>query len=242
MIDLVAHRGASSEEPENTLSAFKRAIEIGVDFIELDVHLSKDQVPVVIHDSTLCRTTDAAKGTSVRDTSAKELKQFDAGSWFKGERTDETVPTLEEVLELPLDGVGLMLELKDDVENDLSEAVARLLDRHKPKNILIASFSRDTLSYFVRKRREQPLIALVEKREEVPLLKKLPLKHWAVDHSLFGDATFEGELFDVEKLWAFTVNDPHTALKLLAFGVEGIITNHPRALKELAKSPTTRFY
>lgn len=234
MVELVAHRGASFEEPENTLSAFKRAIEIGVDFIELDVHLSKDGIPVVIHDATLSRTTDAKTLASVRDLSLIELKKLDAGAWFKGKKTSETIPTLEEVLKLPLNGTGLMIEIKEDINYDLSQAVIRLLNIYKPKKTLIASFSQETLAYFIREMPSQPLIGLAEKQEEMSLLKELPLRHWAIDHELFhGD--IQSEIFDIEKLWSFTVNDPKTAVKLLSLGVHGIITNHPQKLKTLPR-------
>lgn len=233
MMQLVAHRGASFEEPENTLSAFKRALEIGVDFIELDVHLSKDGVPVVIHDATLSRTTDANGDIYVRETSLKELKQFDAGAWFKGKKTEEKIPTLEEVFHLPLNDVGLMIELKDDVENDLSRAVMRLLKLYKPQKTYIASFSKETLSYFMQKMPEQPLIGLAESQEEINLLKELSLNHLAIDHSLFHDEAFQSESTPYQKLWSFTVNDKRTAIRLLVLGVEGIITNHPLALKPL---------
>lgn len=88
-VGVVAHRGVSAEEPENTMRSFRRAAEVGCDLIEFDVHLSRDDVPVVIHDDTLDRTTNG-RGF-VRDRTVAELRTLDAGH---GER----VPSLEEVV------------------------------------------------------------------------------------------------------------------------------------------------
>ncbi len=95
----VAHRGFSGIAPENTLAAFKLAIDqLFVRWIELDVQLSKDGVPVVIHDFTLERTTN---GTGrVKDTDWKELKRLDAGGWKSAEYQGERIPTLAQVLDL----------------------------------------------------------------------------------------------------------------------------------------------
>jgi len=95
----VAHRGWSGRAPENTLAAFRLATSIPqVHWIELDVHLSRDKVPVVIHDPTLKRTT-GIKGR-VSAYTAKQLGAMDAGSWFSPKFAQEGIPTLDQVLEL----------------------------------------------------------------------------------------------------------------------------------------------
>jgi glycerophosphoryl diester phosphodiesterase len=101
---IIGHRGAPALEPENTLLSIKKAIEIGVDAVEIDVHLSKDKEIVIIHDSTLDRTTN---GTGpVGNYTLSELKKYDAG---KG----ETIPTLQDVIDL-IDGkIKLLIELKE---------------------------------------------------------------------------------------------------------------------------------
>jgi glycerophosphoryl diester phosphodiesterase len=103
MIHNIAHRGASAYEPENTLRAFDRAIEMGATMLELDVHLSQDGHPVIIHDADLSRT---ASGTGrVVDMTLDQIKRFDVG---QGER----VPTLSEVIELVRGRAELYIELK----------------------------------------------------------------------------------------------------------------------------------
>jgi glycerophosphoryl diester phosphodiesterase len=103
MIHNIAHRGASAYEPENTLRAFERAIEMGATMLEVDVHLTHDGHPVVIHDADLSRTTKGAG--RVRDTTLEQIKKLDAG---KGER----IPTLAEVIDLARGRAELYIELK----------------------------------------------------------------------------------------------------------------------------------
>src|SRR5881275_3461624 len=108
---LGGHRGNADECPENTLTSFRSAIELGVDVIELDVHRSEDGALPVIHDHLLDRTTDGSG--LVRDYTMAELKRLDAGSWknprFKGER----IPSLDEVLALAKGQVGVAIEIKN---------------------------------------------------------------------------------------------------------------------------------
>lgn len=115
MIHNIAHRGASAYEPENTLRAFERAIELGATMLELDVHLSQDGHPVVIHDADLSRTTDGIGRVAV--LSLAQIKRFDAG-------LGEQVPALIEVIELARGRAQLYIELKGQ---DTSEPVVKTL-------------------------------------------------------------------------------------------------------------------
>ncbi|GIX06592.1 MAG: glycerophosphoryl diester phosphodiesterase [Candidatus Poribacteria bacterium] len=125
----IAHRGASAYEPENTLRAFRRALELGADGIELDVHLSQDGHPVVIHDASVEKTTDG-KGL-VAEMSLEELRRLDAG---KGER----IPTLEEVLHEFGGHCLLLIELKGE---GTPQAVVETVRRHRLENwVILSSF------------------------------------------------------------------------------------------------------
>ena len=112
-IPVAAHRGNSKYFPENTLCAFRSAIELGVDMVEFDLHMTKDGVLIVMHDHMVDRTTD---GTGlIREKTLAEIKALDAGSW-KGEAfTGERVPTFKEFLELFKDQKDMLfnIELKD---------------------------------------------------------------------------------------------------------------------------------
>ena len=109
---VIAHRGFSGAAPENTLAAFKKAMEVDSDMMELDVRFSKDGQVVVMHDDTLDRTTNG-RG-KVSDYTLKELKQFDAGSWFAPQFAGEQIPTLVEVLEFAKGRIPVNFEIKDE--------------------------------------------------------------------------------------------------------------------------------
>ena len=111
---VVAHRGASGHAPENTLAAFRRAVELGARFIETDLQLSRDARFVAIHDDTLDRTT-TGRG-AVKDFTLPELRELDAGSWFAPKFAGERIPTLKEVLEFARKAdVALFLEVKAEI-------------------------------------------------------------------------------------------------------------------------------
>ena len=117
----IAHRGASSYAPENTFAAYDRALAIGVDHVELDVHFSKDGHIVVIHDDTVDRTTDGS-GAVVEHTLA-ELRSFDAGSWFAPQYAGERIRALGEVLEHYKDRLHFHVEIK--ARQNVAEGLAR---------------------------------------------------------------------------------------------------------------------
>ncbi len=107
---VVAHRGASGDAPENTLAAVSRALELGADWIELDVRLSADGRAVLVHDADVERTSD---GTGlVAELDFATLRELDVGSWFDARFADERVPSVEETAALAGDAAGLMLDLK----------------------------------------------------------------------------------------------------------------------------------
>ena len=152
---LYAHRGASAEAPENTLAAFRRALEVGADGIELDVHLSADGVPVVIHDDTLERTTDGSGPVAAQSRAG--LARLDAGAWFAPEFSGEELPTLQATLLLLAGRLRLNLEVK---AARAGMAVFDLL-RHFPQaDAVISSFDYGLLARLRRSAPELPLAVL----------------------------------------------------------------------------------
>jgi glycerophosphoryl diester phosphodiesterase len=110
---LIAHRGVSAKAPENTLAAFELALSTsGIDMIELDVRLTRDEEVIVLHDRTLQRTTTG--NGRVRDYTVRELKQYDAGSWFHPRFAAQRLPTLREVIEHVRGRCWLDVEIKSD--------------------------------------------------------------------------------------------------------------------------------
>lgn len=133
---IVAHRGFSAAAPENTISAFRKAIELHAEYIECDVRRSADGELVVIHDSAVDRTTNGSG--LVREKTVSELKRLDAGSWFSKEFFGERIPTLDEVLDLVKGKSKLIIELK---EEGLADATVELIvSREMCGEVIIASF------------------------------------------------------------------------------------------------------
>ena len=134
MIYVVGHRGAAGVEPENTLRGFRYALELGVDYTECDVHLTKDNHLIVMHDETVDRTTNCTG--AIRNLTFAEIRSLDAG---KGER----VPTLAEVLEVVKDKAILLIELKGEgVEEQAVQTVKKM---QMDKQVIFTSFHLDRI-------------------------------------------------------------------------------------------------
>lgn len=144
---IVAHRGWSGLAPENTLAAIQLAVaHPQIEMIEIDVQLSRDGIPVVIHDYTLDRTTDGAG--LVSEHTLEELKRLDAGSWFHPEFAQERIPTLEEVLEMNNNRKLLNIELKraGDLSPQLEQRVVHLLRQYTSENrVIMTSFNHEAI-------------------------------------------------------------------------------------------------
>lgn len=148
-VDNIAHRGATGYAPENTIAGFDLAVDMKADYIEIDVQRSKDGELVVIHDTTVDRTTD---GTGkVGDLTFDYLRSLDAGIW-KGEQfAGEPIPTFEEILDRYHGKVGILIELKapelyPGIENQVADALkARNLDKPQNEKIIIQSFNFDSM-------------------------------------------------------------------------------------------------
>lgn len=119
----IAHRGINKFAPENTLLAIKKAIEMGFDYVELDVNFSKDGLPVVIHDNSLKRTT--GKEGNVGDFTLEELKNFDAGCWKDKKFCGEKIPSLSDALKIMQGKIKLYLDLKQPPKKSLVKVLKK---------------------------------------------------------------------------------------------------------------------
>ena len=165
------HRGYSAKYPENTLLAFKKAIEAGADGVELDVWLTKDGEVVVIHDETVDRVSSGSG--KVKEMTLDELRSLDCGN---GER----IPTLEEVFEtLPEDAI-VNVELKD---LEAVKKTAELIKANNPERILVSSFNLDALREYREHDKETKLGILVENEETLARLPQLmaELRPWSLN-------------------------------------------------------------
>ena len=226
----IAHRGASGNAPENTLAAFKKAIEIGVDAVELDLHGTADGEVVAIHDPSLDRTTNL-RG-NVNQTTLETIKHADAGGWFASEFADESVPTLAEALECLGKRAIAVLEIKDPL---ISEAVvAKIHEIHTPDLTVIISFHTAILQAVRSLAPRIPTGWLIGNQNNhaspVQLCQQLgklgsPLLN--VNHQLItAEFAYEVRRRGIT-LWCWTVDDLNRMREMKALGVQGITSNHP---------------
>ncbi|MCI9405556.1 MAG: glycerophosphodiester phosphodiesterase [Oscillospiraceae bacterium] len=239
MTENFAHRGFSAAYPENTMAAFQKAEEAGCGGIEMDLHLSADGVPVIIHDETLERTTGAAGW--VGDTSFAQLRRLDASYRFAGKVQGNRIPALEEVLEWCRGtGLRLNLELKTNVreypgiEQKAVELVARM---GMEERVIFSSFNHYTLLRLKEIAPSIPCGALVESWIVGfgGYLQGLGLE---CAHPLYSYLT-EENLADLKRrglrVHTWTVNQPEQMRRLIRLGTDILITNHPDVLAGLLR-------
>jgi len=145
---VIGHRGAAAYAPENTLESIHTAADIGVEWVELDVKLTKDSVPIIFHDDTLDRTTNGSG--LVADTDYEDIKQLEAGSWYAESFTGIKIPTLEETIEVLINlNLGLNLEIKPcpGREKETAEITLDVLSQYwdDHERLLISSFQHVSL-------------------------------------------------------------------------------------------------
>ena len=230
---LIAHRGASADAPESTIAAFELALEHGADGLELDVHLSADGQPVVIHDFTLERTTDGAG--PVGALRVRELKRLDAGGWHDRRFHGQRIQTLQEVLERFRDRTRFWLELKGGpaLYPGLEERVVSTIEIYDVVDrVVVQSFDPAAILEVRTLNREIRVGAVVTRAPLDPALL-VPGSVDAVCPALAAcSAGLVGEVRQAGlgcHVW--TVNEPAQVDRLVGWGVSGIITDRPGALR-----------
>lgn len=237
----IAHRGASFDAPENTLSAIRLAWQQNADAVEIDVRLSKDGVIILMHDESTLRT--AGHDSPVGQQLLAQLKSLDAGVWKGSQFAGEKIPTLQEVLaELP-DGKELVVEIKEK-QPEIVSILKRDIEASKvlPSQITLICFD---FSIAKLCKLQMPTLkvlplygqAQADKIEELLLfcqenqLDGLDLYHSsAIDRELTDRLRAQNLL-----LYLWTVNDAETARRLAKNGVDGITTDRPGWLREEIK-------
>ncbi len=225
MIKIIGHRGAPAEEPENTLSSLRRALDLGAAAVELDVQLTRDGRLAVIHDETLDRTTNG-RG-AVRDRTLAELKQLDAG---KG----EPIPSLEEVLELVQGRGRLLVELKQPeaapallkfFRKNRAFEVARVISFwHPAVQALKAAEPRLKTGILLVGRPADPAALAHAARADT-----LVLNYRYLDRDLVA-AAHRQEL----RVIAWNIDDPEILPTYLELNLDAICTNRPREIIAVA--------
>ena len=219
MIWVIAHRGASAEERENTLPAFERAIELGADFVELDVQVASDGTPVVFHDLDLARLTPL-RGP-VRRRTAAELREHG-------------IPTLEEVVELTRGRIGVMAELKGVYRDRRHDPVGRAVSLLSEDDVLL-SYARRAL---LEARRRRPGIRLMQHVGYGVSIRAAAGYAWAVgfhDRRVTQRGIERARRLGLRTA-VYTVNDVERVRTLAALGVDGVFTDCPGRVREALRS------
>ena len=243
---IIAHRGASGYAPEHTMESYKLAKELGADYLEIDLQMTKDGQLVAMHDSSVDRTTDGEG--KVSSLTLEELKKLDAGSWFNEQNPDykeavfvgETVPSLEEIFEEFGHGVNYYIETKEpDKNTEMEQKLVSLLETYgfldrdvKYGKIVIQSFSEESLKTIHELEPALPLVKLQndEEVEEMSFDRFKEISEYAVavgpPYSTIDEQYVKDASVARLKVYPFTVNNLSEAEKLKKWGVSGVFTNY----------------
>lgn len=232
---IFAHRGASQLAPENTMPAFKLAYELGAEGIETDVHLTKDQVPVLIHDEHLKRTTNG--NGYIKDYTFNELTQLDTGSWFSDEFASTRIISLDQFLqwskEKPL---YLNIELKNNKINylHLEKIVYEMIDYYRLKDrTILSTFNKNSI-----KRMKQftdieiALLTSKGNKKLISLAKDLGANALHIKYRLLKSKLMKQAIQENMAVRVYTVNKRTKMMKCFLHQCHGIFTDIPdRGLK-----------
>jgi glycerophosphoryl diester phosphodiesterase len=230
---IIGHRGAAGHAPENTLASMRRAHQLGATWVEIDVKLTKDDVPILMHDATLARTT-SCRGT-VADMTWAELAGCDAGGWFAGEFAGEPIPTLAALVELLNElSMGLNLEIKPcpgreaETGRVVAEVFPGLWPAHLPAPV-ISSFSIDALAAYaaVAPGMERALIVHGLPDDWAAIATRLGLKAMHCDAKRLKRHQAADMLAAGLAVRCYTVNDRDVAKRLFEWGIESVISDYP---------------
>ena len=243
-VHLYAHRGAARELPENTLPAFRRALEVGATALETDVHRTSDGHVVISHDPTGERAAGVRR--AVRDATLAEVREWDVGRRFRAKRPEIgearfTVPTLEELL-IEASGVPINVDIKQHDAATVEAVVAVVRRQRAQERVLLTSFDTTTIERVRRLGYEgQTGLGRAEmcRLRYAPelLLRAFPLQGSAAQiPPRLGPIALDGPAF-LAKVHAlglvvhyWTINDPQEAERLLGLGADGIMTDDPAAI------------
>lgn len=238
---IIAHRGASGISPENTMIAFELAYEQGAQAIELDVHLTKDLIPVVIHDETVNRTTNGHG--FIKELTLREIRLLDAGYWYDPQFAGARIPTLNEVLLWAKSrNIIINLELKTnkihyvDIEQIIYNQVASYQMLEKT---IFSSFNSESLKLLFNIDNRLDLALITSKRcshkKLDNLVRELRINAVHFKYPLLNKRFLELLKNFQLKARVFTVNKPAHLLKSYSFGVDGVITDFPKKAKYILK-------
>jgi glycerophosphoryl diester phosphodiesterase len=241
--EIIAHRGASHDAPENTLAAFRLALEQGADALELDIRQTRDGRVVVIHDADTKRI--GARDRKVGEQTFAELQSLDAGSWKDPRWTGERFPSLDDALALVPAGKRVFVEIKcgPEVVPELERIVAA--SRLPAEQVVFIAFSlnvaraaktkfpRHEVFWIYDWKKDKDTGATFSPDELIARAREAGVDGLDVNHQGPVDAAFVKRVKAAGlKLCVWTVDDPEAARRLADAGVEGLTTNRPGWLRE----------
>lgn len=236
-VEIVAHRGASHDAPENTVAAFREAWKQGADGAELDIYLTSDGYIVASHDKDTKRTAGIA--VPIAASTLKELRSLDVGAWKGEEFAGETIPTLEQMLEAVPEGKKVYIEVKCGVEI-IPELMRKLeaFDRPASRTPIIC-FNADVIAEAKRRRPDRPAYWLSDLKDGktaeslIARAKEIGADGLDLKAGPELDAAFAAKVREAGlRLDVWTVNDPELARRMASIGVQGITTDKPQALRQ----------
>lgn len=232
-VAIIAHRGNSKEAPENTISAFRSAGRVKADFVECDVHLTKDGVPVVVHDRFLCRTINSQYPVAIEALTLDELESYDAGGWFSQQFEGQRVPTLSNLLNTEIGQTGIMVEIKEGSAPPavMAKKVMEEVNKDNRRTVIIGSKSPKILQEIRRLSPRQPIIAVIEDIHDMKPHRANRPNFYALHSSIVSSELVRVVHDEGRLVWVWTVDKPEVARDFVAMDVDGIITNDPREMR-----------
>jgi glycerophosphoryl diester phosphodiesterase len=232
---VIGHRGACAYAPENTLDSIKTAAALGVEWVELDVMLTRDSIPVIFHDDMLDRTSNGFGNMADHDW--EYIKELDAGAWYGESFAGAHIPSLEDALDVILEkGLGLNLEIKPTPgrERETAEValdvLSRIWDDHS--RLLISSFQYTCLEIAQDMAPDWYRGVLFDHDEEMPENWREIVDYLDAATVNIGDKlatrSLIDEIMDFEKaILVYTINDPQRARTLQTWGVDAVFSDNP---------------
>jgi len=250
-VDVVAHRGSSGAAPENTLAAVRLAIRHRSDTVENDIQRTRDGELVIMHDTTLSRTTDVEQvfpdraPWNVRDFTLAEIKRLDAGSWFAQEFAGERVPTLRQWVKAVGQRAGMLLEPKapelyPGIEVDLDKELRSLPDFNRAlrrDRVAVQAFNHPWLRAYKDRAPDVPVGLLFGNRPTDAEISAAAT--WAEQVNPALGAIEQGTVDAIHgaglEAHVWTVNDGAGMRRAISWDVDGIITNYPQVLRDILR-------
>lgn len=237
---VIGHRGACAYAPENTIESILTAADIGAEWVELDVMLTQDGVPIIFHDDTLDRTTNGSG--NVAETPYATIRALEAGSWYADSFAGIKIPTLEEALEILIDkNLGLNLEIKPTPgrERETAEAALDILSKYwdDHERLLISSFQLSCLETAQDMAPDWYRGVLFDDDEDMPenwrdLVEYVDGATVNIGRKIATRELVE-DIIDFEKpVLVYTVNDAQLARQLQGWGVDAMFSDCPDVIAQ----------